>query len=615
VKTEALGELCDFISGLWKGEKPPFVRVSVYRNTNFNKDGTLDDSEVAELDVEARQYAKRKLQYGDIILEKSGGGPKQPVGRVALFDKESGEYSLSNFTSALRIRDPKRLDFAYLHRFLFWQHLAGVTETMQKRSTGIRNLNGDQYKAIKVPLPPLPEQQRIVGILDEAFAGIATAKANAEKNLRNARALFESKLQGLFEDADGWEQKTLAEVGTVFGRGKSRHRPRNEPKLYDGKYPFIQTGDVRNADRVLNSYTQTYSEMGLAQSKLWPAGTVCITIAANIAETAILGFDACIPDSIIGLVVDDAKADNVFVLYLLQSFKAHLKAQGKGSAQHNINMGTFEEQRFPFPSLKVQRAIVDGLDSLADQVLRLESIYQQKLDAIDLLKRSLLHQAFAGHLAREEPQSIGTPFPITIPNISTTDLHAGILAIACEQHETAGRIGDFTHVKGEKCAHMIESLVGIDLGRTPVKDAAGPNDFNHLKKVEHRAKMTNAFDFKRVEGGAYRVTKLHGFDRLIAKARTALGDRLSEAENLLQWMLPMSVRQAEIVATVYAGWNNLLLDGKQPTDEEIVYESRENWHPDKLKIDRGKFFTAIQWMREQTVVPEGKGKRVLAKGK
>src|SRR5262249_32783678 len=159
---------------------------------------------------------------------------------------------------------------------------------------GTLKIDTGKLKQILIPLPPLAEQRRIVGILDEAFAAIATAKANAEKNLRNARALFETKRDSFFSESAGWKQRKLAEVAKVFGRGKSRHRPRNEPRLYGGKYPFIQTGEVRNADRLIREYTQTYSEVGLAQSKLWPAGTVCITIAANIAETAILGFDACI---------------------------------------------------------------------------------------------------------------------------------------------------------------------------------------------------------------------------------------------------------------------------------------------------------------------------------
>ncbi len=152
-QAKTLEEVCQFSNGLWKGKKPPFVNVGVIRNTNFTKEGTLDDSDVAYLDVEKKMLEKRRLQFGDIILEKSGGGPKQPVGRVALFDKQEGEYSFSNFTAALRVADPHDLDFRFLHRFLHWTYLSGVTEGMQSHSTGIRNLDGDAYKAIKIYFP------------------------------------------------------------------------------------------------------------------------------------------------------------------------------------------------------------------------------------------------------------------------------------------------------------------------------------------------------------------------------------------------------------------------------------------------------------------------------
>ncbi len=264
---------------------------------------------------------------------------------------------------------------------------------------GIQHFTGEALAQFQMPLPPLTEQQRIVAILDEAFDGIATAKANVEKNLQNARELFENQLQAVFsQPGKDWKQKTLAEVATTFGRGKSRHRPRNEPTLYGGKYPFIQTGDIRNAEHFITEYSQTYSEAGLAQSKLWPKGTICITIAANIAETGILGFDACFPDSVIGLVTDPEKADTNFVEYLLQSFKARLQALGKGSAQANINMGTFENERFPFPSVAIQKQVVAQLEVLAEETQRLESLYQQKLRALDELKKSLLHQAFSGQI-------------------------------------------------------------------------------------------------------------------------------------------------------------------------------------------------------------------------
>ena len=207
-----LDEVCDFTNGLWKGEKPPFLTAGVIRNTNFTKEGALDSSDIAYIEVEAKKLEKRRLKFGDIILEKSGGGPKQPVGRVVLFDKQDGDFSFSNFTAALRVRDHGEVDFRYLHKFLHWTYLSGVTERIQSHSTGIRNLNGDAYKAIAFNYPPLPEQQRIVALLDDAFAGLATAKSNAEQNLQNARGLFESHLQSVFSQrGEEWVEKELCE--------------------------------------------------------------------------------------------------------------------------------------------------------------------------------------------------------------------------------------------------------------------------------------------------------------------------------------------------------------------------------------------------------------------
>ncbi|NYT26891.1 MAG: restriction endonuclease subunit S [Candidatus Thiodubiliella endoseptemdiera] len=117
----------------------------------------------------------------------------------------------------------------------------------------------------------------------------------------------------------------------------------------------MQTGNIRNCEHYITEYSQTYNDVGLAQSKLWQKGTICITIAANIAETGILSFDACFPDSVIGVVVNKKIADLDFVEYLLQSFKVNLQALGKGSAQDNINIGTFKGKLFPFPVIKEQK--------------------------------------------------------------------------------------------------------------------------------------------------------------------------------------------------------------------------------------------------------------------
>ena len=153
-----------------------------------------------------------------------------------------------------------------------------------------------------------------------------------------------------------------------FDRGKSKHRPRDAAHLYGGPYPFIQTGDVTNSDGRITSFRQTYSEAGLAQSRLWPAGTLAITIAANIAETAILTFPACFPDSVVGFTADPAKADVRFIEYLFQAMRKQVKSHAYGSAQENINLEVLRKLEFPIPPLQLQTKIADYLSLIDDRI-------------------------------------------------------------------------------------------------------------------------------------------------------------------------------------------------------------------------------------------------------
>ncbi len=164
-----LRDLCTTINGLWKGKKPPFINVGVIRNANFTKDFKLDFSNIAYLDVEKKQYEKRKLRYGDIIIEKSGGSDNQPVGRTILFSKKEGYYSFSNFTAVLRIKENFPVLPKYLSLFLHNSYNKGVTKGMQTQTTGIHNLIFDQYLEIPVLIPPLAEQIRIINKIEMLF--------------------------------------------------------------------------------------------------------------------------------------------------------------------------------------------------------------------------------------------------------------------------------------------------------------------------------------------------------------------------------------------------------------------------------------------------------------
>jgi type I restriction enzyme, S subunit len=164
-----------------------------------------------------------------------------------------------------------------------------------------------------------------------------------------------------------WVEKSLDELGLV-SRGRSRHRPRDAAHLYGGPYPFVQTGDVKHADLYLSSYSQTYSEVGLEQSKLWPQGTLCITIAANIAETSILGLDACFPDSIIGFVADDSKCDVRFIKYQFETIKQHYQQVSQGAAQDNLSLEKLLSFKLSIPPVEKQRRIADILSAYDDLI-------------------------------------------------------------------------------------------------------------------------------------------------------------------------------------------------------------------------------------------------------
>ena len=194
-----------------------------------------------------------------------------------------------------------------------------------------------------------------------------------------------------------WEYKTLDELGEV-SRGRSKHRPRNDPALFGGKYPFVQTADVKNANLYLTQYTDTYNEKGLEQSKLWHPGTLCITIAANIADTAILGIDACFPDSVMGFIPYEGVSNVKYIKYAFDMLQRDFKQISQGTAQDNLSWQKLSTIKFPAPPIAIQDRIVDIASTYDDliennqkQIKLLEEAAQR------LYKEWFIDLRFPGH--------------------------------------------------------------------------------------------------------------------------------------------------------------------------------------------------------------------------
>jgi type I restriction enzyme, S subunit len=253
-------------------------------------------------------------------------------------------------------------------------------------------ITNEKINSIDISLPPLPEQQRIAEILDKA----ELVKRKRNLAIERLDELIQSVFLEIFDDPitnkNQFQIKKLHEVGNL-DRGVSKHRPRNEPALLNGPYPLIQTGDVANCNGYINQYKSSYSELGLQQSKLWPVGTLCITIAANIAKTGILGIEACFPDSIVGFTAAD-KATVEYVRIWLSFMQKRLEDSAPESAQKNINLAILRDLSIPVPPIELQKKFLKVVNSIQHH----KSIQINSLKKINSINLSIQNQAFSGQL-------------------------------------------------------------------------------------------------------------------------------------------------------------------------------------------------------------------------
>ena len=271
-----------------------------------------------------------------------------------------------------------------------WQRIAAHFDTLFTTETSIDALKQTLLQLAVmgklVPQNPTdePTSELLKRIQAEKIKLIAEGKIKKDKPLTPI-----TEEEKPFDLPVGWEWARFPELGE-FGRGKSKHRPRNEPKLFNpGIYPLVQTGEVARADNIIREYHSKYSEIGLAQSKMWPSGTLCITIAANIADSALLGFDACFPDSVVGFVPYSPLKDTRYFLSFMKTARENLLKFAPSTAQKNINLEILESVLIPIPPLNEMSRIVakiDELMALCDQLkIRLTTANQVQKKLADVL--------------------------------------------------------------------------------------------------------------------------------------------------------------------------------------------------------------------------------------
>ena len=268
-------------------------------------------------------------------------------------------YGLSGFVGStitrLRKKNVSILE-SYAYKFLqskfeyFNTHTTGTT---------IPHLEKNSVLNLKLPILPIETQKKIVHILEKVEKIEEWRKQSDKLTKDYLISVFLEMFGYPISNPFNWKLIKLSQVGSL-ARGKSKHRPRNAPELLGGDYPLIQTGDIANCDGYIRNFTQTYSELGLRQSKLWPKGTLCITIAANIALAGILTFDACFPDSVVGFTPKEMVRTE-YVQYWLSFLQDMLEATAPKSAQKNINLEILSHLNIPIPPIDLQDKFVSAV--------------------------------------------------------------------------------------------------------------------------------------------------------------------------------------------------------------------------------------------------------------
>ncbi|MBR6963734.1 MAG: restriction endonuclease subunit S [Prevotella sp.] len=394
-----IGDLCDKMNGLWKGKTGPFVNVGVIRNANFTKSFTLSFDNIEYLDVEAKQYKTRKLQKGDLIVEKSGGSEKQPVGRTVLFDKKEGEYSFSNFTSVLRIKDRSTISPEFLYKYILFVYLRGDTRKMQKATTGIHNIEFDKFLSIPVPKISLSEQQSIVDYLDSAFAKIDAMKANAEKALNEAKALFQASLKEMLEPKEGWEEKTLLVLTSKIGSGAT---PKGGRKVYiDEGCHLIRSMNVQYNKFKYEDLAHITDEAAeqLKGVEIQENDVLFNITGASIARCCVVPTDALPARVNQHVSILRLKQDVLprFLSYILNSPKHQRELLGigeAGSTRQALTKTDLENHVICYPNIDSQTKLLCTLDSLKSKVDRLQENYDKISQECDALKQAILRQVF-----------------------------------------------------------------------------------------------------------------------------------------------------------------------------------------------------------------------------
>jgi type I restriction enzyme S subunit len=517
-------------------------------------------------------------------------------------------------TEIFPIRPAPNVDRRYLY---YWLSMDATVREINSTSTGARmpRANMDAVLEFSLALPPLLEQQSIVATLDKALAGLATATANVQKNLKNSRELFDSYVNAVFaKNHEGWFGKQLGDVVTNVNTGPFGSLL-HKSDYVDGGIPIVNPINILEGVIVPDaSKTVSVNTVGRLSAYKLSKNDIVVGRRGEIGRCAVVRDEQAgwLCGTGCFFIRTDQNVNADFLSHLLRSivYSRKLERAATGTTMKNLSNVALQSLPIAVPPLSEQNRLEMFFSEMFEETRRAADVYEKKLASLSRLKQSVLQKALAGELT--DQSSFDNVVSLRGVDTKAASFAANILAISYERHRLAGRDNTFGHTKAQKLLHLVEAIAQIDLGRDPVKDAAGPNDFDHMLRATDWAEHHGIFKFNKSDK-RYIFQRLQNYKRGLEDAKRETQNHSKEIDKIIDLLLPMNSEEAEIVATVYAAWNNLIAKSELVNDEAIVRAAREDWHPAKMDISRHKFFDAVALLRARKIIPSGQAKLVREK--
>lgn len=606
------------IGGVWgdepKGDSNDMVCVRV---ADFNDlAGTVSTDKLTQRNISPSEQRGRVLHCGDLLLEKSGGGEQTAVGRSVRFNHDFKAVS-SNFIALLRPR--KGFDANYLSYLMRAKYQEGGSIPHIKQTTGIQNLDCSSYLGQDFNFPA-PEKQRQIAAYLDAVAGkidrlVALRRRQMELLREQRAALIQQAVTRGLDSNVPLKESGLPWLGKIPGhwevvrtkyvaRLESGHTPsRQHPEWWVYcTIPWVSLADIgqfrEGQIEHITGTSENISELGLSNSsaRLLPAGTVLVSRTASVGFSVVAGVPLATTQDFVNWVCGRRLLPE-YLLYVFRIMRQEFNRLTSGSTHQTIYMPDVSNFVTPLPPIDEQRAIYSHIKAMLPKVDASISAYSRQIELLEEYRAALIHEAVTGQKAvLEEGVSAETGREANV-HFRRSVLGAEIIH---RLHDDA----KFGRVKLEKLLYLSEAFAGMDLQGHYLRAAAGPFDNFALRSVESQIQRQ----------GWYRSVKEDKRTRYVPLAKAGghqtyfaeyWQEQKPKFEQLMELLRPATTQQCEIVATLFAAWNDRLAAGQKSDDDDLVDEVLKNWHPDKQKIERERWLNALEWMREHGLVPEG----------